>query len=253
MNRRVIIILMLLITGVNLTTAQIKGAINLSYGLANNVNLGALGHNKSVVPLIVGVSFENKLSKKIYAAWSLHARYGIRYYRSGYGFNDYLSDQDDFKDANDLDTFSDIESKLSQSFIGLPMGFELRFNPNPALKPGRPACSITLLVNNSFLLSSNFNERVDQNETGWISQAGDFKPYAKTYHLGFTVDVTVLRFFNTGVIYQPISYKKASDKFNFNGRSQSPFFELVADNGTYKDFVFYMGVNLPLSIFNRKG
>lgn len=254
MIRQGIIIFLFMIALLQVAHAQVKGSINLSYGLVNGVKLGQyITHNKSVFPFVVGVGFESKLSKKEYAAWTLHARYGIRYYRSGYGVKDYLSDHEDFTEANNIDYFSDVETSLVQSFVGLPAGIELRFNPNPALRPGRPAFSISVLLNNSFLLSSKFKERVDHSDLGWLSQSADLKEYTRLYHVGFTVDVTIIRFFNAGIIYQPVSYKKASSEFNFEGQSQSPFFELVADDGTLKDFMFYMGVNVPLSVFNRTG
>ncbi|HET9053823.1 MAG TPA: hypothetical protein VFM90_06615 [Cyclobacteriaceae bacterium] len=234
--------------------AQVKGSVNVSYGLSNSVNLGDyVEHHKSVFPFIVGVSFESKLSKKQYASWSLHARYGVRFHRSGFGIKNYLSDYKDFSENNNINFLSDVESSLIQSYVGLPAGFELRFNPNPVLRPGRPAFSITLLLNNSLMLSAKFRERVDHEDLGWLRQSGNFKSYTGLYHLGYTVDFTLFRFLNAGIIHQPVSYKDARSKFNFQGQSQSPFFELVADNETYRDFMFYMGVNVPLSVFNRKG
>lgn len=234
--------------------AQVKGTINLSYGLVNAVNLGDyVEHHKSVFPFIVGVSFESKLSKKQYAPWSFHARYGVRFHRSGYGVKSSLFDYKDFIEDNTIEYFSDVESGLVQSYVGLPAGFELRFSPNPVLRPGRPAFSLTVLLNNSLMLSARFRERVDHEDLGWLRQSGNFKAYTGLYHLGYTVDLTLFRFLNAGIIHQPVSYKDARGKFNFQGQSQSPFFELVADEGTYKDFMFYMGVNVPLSVFNRKG
>lgn len=254
MIRQGISIFLFMITLLQGAHAQLKGSINVSYGLVNGVNLGQyVTHNKSVFPFIVGVGLESKLSKKEYAAWSLHARYGVRYYRSGYGVKDYLSDQDAFIEANNIDYFRDVETGLVQSFIGLPAGLEVRFNPNPALRPGRPAFSISVLLNNSFLLSAKFNERVKHSDLGWLNQSGDLKEYTRLYHVGFTVDVTIIRFFNAGIIYQPVSYKKAGSEYNFGGQSQSPFFELVTNDGTLNDFMFYMGVNVPLSVFNRNG
>jgi hypothetical protein len=233
---------------------QINSEIILSYTLVNGANVGT--NSTSMTPIIGGVNFTRKITKKKFMPCSVYAFAGIRYSRTGYGMEGYLDNHPEFYEKYSLSTWSDdTNSKLIQQFINVPVGIEFRFNSNPAKTPKYYIFSIAVLLNNAFLLSSNINESVYQ--WAWpdnISrhQSLNLLPYAKRYYPGLTIETKIIRFINMGLTVQHVSYKSAQGSLDFEDQSGSPYYEMISKNGVYRDISFYMGITVPMSVFKEK-
>lgn len=251
MNKPFILIsLLFAITNCTISKAQVKGDVILAYTVANGAGIGL--DSKSMYPFIAGFNLEKKISKKLFTPWTVHTRLGLRYCRSGYGLDGYMETEQEYYKKYNISNYSQTKSMLVQSFISAPIGLEFRLKPMPATTKNY-LFSVSFLLNGSYLLASNLNERVYSFSVGSeLTQAVVMKDYTEKFHWGGTIEFKFTRFFNMGFMYQPISYKNAKDALTFNFQSGSPYYEVISHKGVYRDFSFYMGINIPLSTLKKK-
>jgi hypothetical protein len=244
---RRVLILTAILTLSHIANGQFSSDIMLSYTVSDNKNLGFA--KKSVYPFVVGLNSAYKLSRKKYSPCYVNFYVGARYSRSGTRFEGYVDTRPEYFKENNISKWSDeTQSKLIQSFINVPVGIEIKYNSNPVHFKKMNIFSLTILLNNAFLMSSQLDESVYSYtvEGNVIRQSADLKPYLESWYPGLVTELRLCTYVNIGVSWQKISYKKAEQDLDFDGQSASPFYEMITDNGTYKDVAIYLGINIPL-------
>jgi hypothetical protein len=227
--------------------SQFTGDIMLSYTVGNKANLGLA--SKSMYPFVAGINGAWKLSKKKYSPAYINLYAGARYSRAGMAFEGFVDTRPEYYKENNLSTYSDeTNAKLVQNFINVPVGIEFKLNARPVRFRKINTVSLTILLNNAFLLSSQLDESVYSYTVAdnVAKQSVDLKPYLESYYPGLVTELRLCTYFNIGFSWQKISYIKAEEHLDFEGKSASPFYEMVTDNGVYKDIAFYIGINIPL-------
>jgi hypothetical protein len=245
---RRILILTAILTISHFANCQVSTDIMLSYTVSNNANLGFA--RKSVYPFVAGINSALKLSRKKYSPCYVNLYAGVRYSRSGNRFVGYVDTRPEYFKDNNINKWSDeTQSKLIQNFLNVPVGIEIKYNTNPVRFKKMNTFSLTILVNNAFLMSSQLDESVFSYtvEDNILRQSLDLKPYLESYYPGLVTELRLCTYLNVGVSWQKISYKKAEADLDFEDQSKSPFYEMVTRNGVYKDVAIYLGINIPLN------
>jgi hypothetical protein len=226
---------------------RLSGDIMLSYTLSNNLNLGLSG--KSIYPFVAGINGALKLSKKKYSPLNINIYGGVRYSRSGYWLESYLDTRPEFYKENNLSrSYDDTNSKLIHSYFNVPVGIEFKFNTNPVIFKKINTFALAILLNNSFLLSSKLDESVYSFtvEDNVVTQSKDLKPFLEFYYPGLALELRFCTYLNLGLSWHEVSFQKAEAELDFDGKSASPLYEMITDDGKYKDMSIYLGVNIPL-------
>lgn len=238
----------LLMLSVAITSyAQLSADVMLSYTVGNNLNLGLA--SKSIYPFVAGVNGSLQLSKKKYAPLHINLYGGMRYSRSGYGAEGYIDTRPEYYKENNVSKWSDgSESKLVQSYVNVPVGIEIWFNSNPVFFKKINTVSLTLLVNNAFLLSSQLEESIYSYtiEDNTVRQAVDTKSFLKSYYPGFIADLRLCTYLNFGISWHKMNFKDAESEIDFGGKAPSLFYTMFTDDGAFSDISFYVGINIPL-------
>ena len=227
--------------------AQLTGDIMLSYTVGNNMNLGL--SSKSVYPFVAGINGSLQLSKKKYAPFRVNLYGGVRYSRSGYRVEGYVDTRPEYYKENNISTWSDdTKSKLVQSYMNVPVGIEIWFNSNPVIFKKINTVSLTLLLNNAFLLSSQLDESIYSYtiEDNIVRQSVDTKPFLESYYPGFIADLRICTYLNLGVSWHRMDFSEAEAELDFGDKAPSPFYTMFTEEGTFRDVSFYVGINIPL-------
>lgn len=244
--KRLLGFILLLSTGI-VAQAQLSGDIMLSYTVGNNMNVGL--SSKSIYPFVAGINGSLQLSKKKYAPLRLNLYGGLRYSRSGYRVEGYVDTRPEYYKENNISTWSDdTKSKLVQSYINAPVGIEIWFNSNPVIFKKINTISLTLLVNNAFLLSSQLDESIYSYtiEDNVVKQSVDTKAFLESYYPGFIADLRLCTYLNFGLSWHRMDFAKAKSEIDFGDKAPSPFYAMFTKDGTFSDVSFYIGINIPL-------
>lgn len=248
---RLLSFIILFVIAPTMLQAQVSGDIMLSYTASNNLNLGQA--SKSIYPFVAGVNGAVKLSKKKYAPLRVNLYGGLRYSRSGYQVEGYVDTRPEYYKENNVSTWSDdTKSKLVQSYLNVPVGIEIWFNSNPVIFKKINTVSLTLLMNNAFLLSSKLDESIFGYtiEDNIARQSVDLKPFLESYYPGFIADLRLCTYLNVGISWHKMTFKKAEVGLDFQDKAQSPFYTMFTDDGVFRDVSLYVGINIPLKSKN---